>query len=275
MLFVLCGLADTAGLWFAQWARAAGADCAVLTTEALSFARRRSHRLGASGVSAALEVPGLAELASGQATGVLNRLTEPPAAAWRAASPSERHYATAELHAFILSALHSLPDPVRNRPTPVCLAGPSPHPFVAAVSARRAGLASAPLRVSTTAAGSAAEVVLTAAAQAAGPAARLRHLLCLDGALLDPEGVPASVAAGARRLAGAIGAEQALIGLDFLVGPNGWWFAGLSPLPDLRAGGPAGRERLLELLATGAPAGRRTAVAGRGSMAGRGSVAGR
>jgi len=33
MLFVLCGLADTAGLWFAQWARAAGADCAVLTTD--------------------------------------------------------------------------------------------------------------------------------------------------------------------------------------------------------------------------------------------------
>jgi hypothetical protein len=34
-----------------------------------------------------------------------------------------------------------------------------------------------------------------------------------------------------------------------LAGAGGWWFAGTSPLPDLRAGGDALCRRLLALLA--------------------------
>jgi hypothetical protein len=37
--------------------------------------------------------------------------------------------------------------------------------------------------------------------------------------------------------------------MDFFAGPGGWWFAGTSPLPDLRAGGDVLTRRLLALLA--------------------------
>ena len=46
-----------------------------------------------------------------------------------------------------------------------------------------------------------------------------------------------------------MGAGAALLGVDFFAGAGGWWFAGASPLPDLRAGGDALCRRLLDLLA--------------------------
>ena len=54
-------------------------------------------------------------------------------------------------------------------------------------------------------------------------------------------------------LATELGIEQSLTGVDFVVGADDWWFAGLSPLADLRAGGTVLADRLLDLLAN--PAG--------------------
>jgi hypothetical protein len=48
-----------------------------------------------------------------------------------------------------------------------------------------------------------------------------------------------------------MGAAEALLGVDFFAGDGGWWFAGTSPLPDLRAGGETLCQRLLALLAPG------------------------
>ena len=59
------------------------------------------------------------------------------------------------------------------------------------------------------------------------------------------------MAAGIAAFATRMGAAEALLGVDFFAGDGGWWFAGTSPLPDLRAGGETLCQRLLALLAPG------------------------
>jgi hypothetical protein len=253
MLLVLCGLDDTSALWFARRATQSGADCTIVTTEALSFARQFSHRLDGGAVRTAVRLADGTSLTDHDIGGVLNRAVQPPTAAWQLAAPAERDYAAMELHACTLSWLHALPGPVRNRPEPDCLAGPLRHPFVTVAAAHAAGLPCPQVSFGTAGAGRGesldpAEALLLASARAAGPRARPVHLVCLDGVVLGcqpPEPVAAAITAFAVR----IGAGAALLGLDFLAGPDGWWFAGTSPLPDLRAGGDALVQALLTRLA--------------------------
>lgn len=246
MLLVLCPLNDPHALWFAGRALADGRLCTVLPTEKLSFARRRSHRLGGGGGS---EPRTVIELTDGtvvdgaRVTGVLNRMIAPPADAWHHAPEAERDYATAELHAFSLSWLTGLRCPVRNRPTPECLAGPAPDPLRSWAAAQASGLSCAPVRMGAADPWHPAEAVLASARRASGPSARPVHAVCLDGTVLVPN-VPARVAAGVAALCALLGARRALLGVDFLVDGDDWRFAGTSPLPDLRSGG----NRLYRLL---------------------------
>jgi len=248
MLLVMCGLDDASAQWFACRAVRSGVDCRILTTETLSYARRISHRLVGGEVRTGVLLADGTSLVDGEISGVLNRTLQAPAAAWQLAAPAERDYATMELHACTLSWLHALPCPVRNRPEPDCLAGPLRHPLVTVAAAHAAGLPCPEVRFDTAGPLSPADALLLAAAQAAGPKARPVHAVCLDGAVLGPE-PPEPVVAGVRAFAARLGAGSALLGLDFVAGPGGWWFAGASPLPDLRVGGDALCRRLLELLA--------------------------
>jgi hypothetical protein len=248
MLLVVCDLDDEGALWFARRAAEAGADCKIVITEALSYAPYFSHRLAHGGVQTVVRLADGTRLADGEISGVLNRAVQPPASAWRLAAPAERDYATMELHACTLSWLHALPCQVRNRPEPDCLAGPLRHPFVTAAAAHAAGLPCPEVRFGTTGPLGAADALLLAAARAAGPDARAVHLVCLDGAVYGT-GPPGPIAAGIAAFAVRMGAGAALLGVDFFAGAGGWWFAGASPLPDLRAGGDALCRRLLDLLA--------------------------
>jgi hypothetical protein len=254
MLLVVCGLDDDSALWFACRAGQSGADCTVVTTEALSYARHLSHRLACGEVHTEVRLADGTRLVDSEISGVLNRAVQPPVAAWQLAAPAERDYATMELHACTLSWLHALPCQVRNRPEPACLAGPLRHPFVTIAAAQGAGLPCPQVRFDTASPLDPADALLLAAARAAGPQARPVHLACLDGVVAGDE-PPEPVAAGIRAFAARMGAEEALLGIDFFAGAGGWWFAGTSPLPDLRAGGEALCRRLLALLAPGrAPA---------------------
>jgi hypothetical protein len=248
MLLVVCGLDDESALWFARRAAQSGTDCRIVTTEALSYAPHFSHRLADGEVRTVVRLADGTALADREISGVLNRAVQPPAAAWQLAAPAERDYATMELHACMLSWLHALPCPVRNRPEPDCLTGPLRHPFVAVAAAQAAGLPCPEVRFDTAGPLGPADALLLAAARAAGPRARPVHLVCLDGAVVGCE-PPEPVAAGIAAFAVRLGAEAALIGIDFLAGPGGWWFAGTSPLPDLRAGDDTLCQRLLALLA--------------------------
>src|SRR5436190_13383576 len=265
MLLVICGLDDEGALWFTHRVRQSGADCTVVTTEALSYARHLSHRLAHGGVQTVVRLADGTRLADGEISGVLNRAVQPPASAWRLAAPAERDYATMELHACTLSWLHALPCQVRNRPEPDCLAGPLRHPFVTVAAAHAAGLPCPEVRFDTAGPLGPADALLLAAARAAGPQARPVHLACPDGVVagrvvagpvVAGSEPPAPVAAGIKAFATRLGAGQALLGVDFFAGAGGWWFAGTSPLPDLRAGGETLCQRLLALLAPGRRAAR-------------------
>jgi hypothetical protein len=249
VLLVLCGLDDLVALWFARQAQSRGVACRIVTGEELSFARRRSQRLRGRRVSS------LVELADGfritddghDVSGVLNRLTSPPAAAWSHAAVNERHYAFAELHAFTLSWLSGLPSVVRNRPQPESLAGPAPHPLLALAVAAASGLSTPHVHLD----GELAEptaALRSAAVTAAGARAERRQVVCLDGRVLTP-GIPAAVRRGSEALLPDLGMSSALVGIDFLIGRDQWWFAGTTPLPDLHASGDDVVEELLQHLA--------------------------
>jgi len=180
MLLVVCGLDDEGALWFARRATQSGADCRIVTTEALSYARHVSHRLAGGEVHTIVRLADGTELVDSQLSGVLNRAIEAPVAAWQLAAPAERHYATMELHASTLSWLHALPCPVRNRPEPACLTGPLRHPFVTVAAAHAAGLPCPEVRFDTAGPFGPADTLLLAATQSLrstlGKAAKIDEL---------------------------------------------------------------------------------------------------
>jgi len=252
MFVVLCDIEDSAALWLASRFRDLGQSCTLVTSGLLSFARRRSQWIGREGPRAVVD------LGDGRVIDqpdlVINRLLSPPVAAWQWAKPGERDYAGAELTAFVLSWLTALPGAVRNRPSPTCLAGPSPHALRAAVLAHRAGL-----DVPDTPFGAAAASpigLLEAAVRTAAPHARASHVVVLDGRIVDPGAVeqrvgarmPESFSSAVARFAAALGAEQALIGIDIVVGRGRWWYAGMTPLPDLVGAGDAVVQDLIGLV---------------------------
>lgn len=263
MLLILCSITDTDALWFAEHVRRAGVPVKVVTGELLAFARRRSHRLGRGGVHTTIELGDGTLIADASLTGVLNRLVEAPAAAWANAAVDERHYATAELHAFTLSWLSSLTCPVRNRPEPTYLAGLAPHPLRALAAAHSAGLPAPSIRFDTSTATTGPEqliaAIYSAAQRAAGPEAEPVQLVCLDGEPWTPLELPDDLVAGIGDTLRLIGADTSLIGLDFFVSPSrrgrpsSWSFAGVAGLARLRNGGPALARRLSAVLTAGAP----------------------
>lgn len=256
MLVVLCSAQDADALWFAVRARRTGAAVAVVTDTRLAFARRRSHRVDGDGARSVVVLDDGTRLDDRSVTGVLNRLTAAPDAAWRAVrDPAERDYATAELGAFTLSWLAGLRCPVRNRPDPSFLAGTPHEPLVALAAARAAGWPCPDVDLDTAAGDDVGDGLLGAAARLAGPGARAVTAVLLDGAVTGPAGLPGWLPAHAGAFAAALGAMDQLLGATFVAGPGGWWFAGAQPLPPLRVGGDRLVAALLAALGPARPTG--------------------
>jgi hypothetical protein len=233
MIAVLCSLQDIDALRVAAALRARSVPHTILTVEALSFAERRTQRLDDRSASSEVALADGTELVDGEVDGVVNRMVRAPADAWGRAPAVEREYATAELHAFALSWLSALPCPVRNRPSPGFLGGPSPHPAFAVASAAAAGLLVAPLRLGRLGPDADDGSVASAARRAAGPGATPIQVPCLDGGAIGD--VPEPVREALPAFAAAIGAGDALIGVDFVVQGDAYWFAGVTPLPRVNA----------------------------------------
>lgn len=248
MLLVLCSADDADALWFAVRARRAGADVAVVTDTRLAFARRRSHRIDEGGARSVVVLDDGTVLDDRTVSGVLNRLTGAPDAAWHAVrDPAERAYAAAELAAFTLSWLTGLRCPVRNRPDPAFLAGRPHEPLVALAAARAAGWPCPDVDIDTARTDDAD--LLSAAARRAGPGAQAVTAVLLDGVVTGPVGLPDELREPAGTVAAALGAGRQILGATFATGPGGWWFGGLTPVPPLRAGGDALVGGLLAALA--------------------------
>jgi hypothetical protein len=251
MFVILCDIDDSAALWLDSRLRDLGQSGMLVTSGLLSFAQRRSQWIGRDGTRA------IVDLGEGGVIDrpdlVVNRLLSPPVAAWQWAKPDERDYAGAEMTAFALSWLAAVPGEVRNRPSPTCLAGPSPHPLRAAVIAHRAGL-----DVPDADVGASASTLWLLEAAVCGPAQAtgVCHLVVLDGRIVDPEGVehragarmPEGFPAAIARFAADVGAVDGLIGIDVVLAGGRWWFAGMTPLPDLMYAGDAVVQGLIGLV---------------------------
>jgi len=235
-MLVLAHLEDASALRLAARVRTAGAPCQIVTVEALSFAKRRTHAVSAGGTQSVIELTDGTVIEDASMPGVLNRCWRPPDLAWQHASPTERAYASAELHAFMVSWLSSLAGPVRNRPVDDSLAGPSPTPMLAAAAAAASGL-HVHRAVGLDSAYDPPCDPAAATMTALGGRGVRRQVVLLDGTPFGTN-LDDHTRAAARTVADRLGASEAIVGLDFVVDRGTWWFVGMTPLPEL----PATRE---------------------------------
>lgn len=244
MWLVLCDANDASAILAFQALRArAGAPLELVTAEALSLAEEWEHRIESDGTSVRCRLGDGRSFSGDELRGVLNRLYTAPTAHWRAAPKVDQEYVQQELIAFFLSWLHALPCPVINRPTPQGLCGQWRAESEWVWLAQSAGLPVAPYRQSSH------DRIdeMKGEKRLIAPGAAVQTVIVVDGTVTGAS-APDAVKEGCRRLAQAAGTE--LLGLDFLPGAAGeWTFAGANPMPDLRYGGHALIEALIEALA--------------------------
>lgn len=231
-ILVLCEEIDLDALWaWRELSALSQARLDLVTSGMLAHALTWSHSV--SGHQASVEI-GLADgrkIRSDAVSGVLNRLINAPD---RPTPPSaaESEYARQEWSAFFVSWLHALPGPMLNRPRPAGLSGA--HRGIAEWTALavQAGLPVKPCRLP----------VATSPAPLGGAPGRS---WVIGDTVLGLASFDLQLANACRRL--ATRADCRLLGIDFERDDRGVWrFAGATPFPHLREGGPP----LLRALAT-------------------------
>ncbi|SOB86327.1 hypothetical protein [Streptomyces sp. 1331.2] len=266
MWLVLCDPRDLAALWAYAGLRARGlAPLELLSPQALVGSPRTVHRIDRYGARFEVGLPDGRVLASDDVDGVLNRAVgvavgpAPPGTVSDTLSDTlsgtegetkddrgEAGYVQEELNALLLSLLTCLAPVSVNRPTASGLYGPWRSAAEWTVLAARAGLVVSPLRLTDRP----GEAPQRAAAAVTGRVLVLGGHVCGAPADEDPEAY--------ARLARLAGTE--LLGIDVVgpelpgtdVPPDGGnhrtVFGGADPLPDLRVGGEAFLDRLLDHL---------------------------
>ncbi len=247
MWLVISSSSDPSGIWCWQGLRQMGlAPLEFVTAESLASRCRWEHRLGSEGTSLTISLADGRVFTSSTIRGVLNRLHAPSPLAFDRAAASDRDYAQAEIFAFYLSWLYSLPGNVINRPVPSGLSGPWLHPSEWMMRAARAGLRTPAYRQSShdgTAATSQPCVHLPA-----DP--RIMNNVIVFGGEVFGGLVPDSIAQACIRLLEE--SDTALLGISLCTDDHGrWTFAGATPTPDLRCGGVPLLRHLARTLVSG------------------------
>ena len=194
-------------------------DVKLLTPQDLS--RRgwcyRPDEVCSSTVSIEGEVVGMREI-----HGVLTRLAGVPEQDLGHIVATDRTYVAAEMTAFLLAWLVSMPCPVLNRPTPACLSGPNWRPEQWTHAAARVGIPVSPVRRRECFGTS----HVPAAPATHGATVTVVGQRCF-GAGHETLGLQA------RRLAAAAGVE--LLAVDFSSPERGASFVGAHSFPDVTA----------------------------------------
>ena len=230
MWLVLTGERDPSAAWAAEGLRQRGLAPVELVRSGDLDGATWNHRVGSHGARIEIALRDGRRIVSGRVRGVLNRIVQAPPETIRGGARADQEYALSELTAFYMSWLRAFPGPVLGRPTPQGLCGRWRPASEWAVLAAQAGLPT-PRHVQGTAHGEWGEqgpplvdprVPIATVVVVGGRASARRALAPLAGAC-----------AKLARLAGAdvLGVEVARL-------REGMAFAGATPLPDLRAGGP-------------------------------------
>jgi len=226
MIFVLCNEIDASALWAAEALRRRGHALRVVTDRELADADSWNHRLGRAGVDCEIRLAGRDVLRVSDMRGVLNRLSNVPAAWLGRYGGPDRDYAVQEMHAFYLSWLNALPGPVLNPPTPQGLSGNWRHLSAWTALAVRAGLPVQAFR--QTSAGDPAAAWQPGAAPAC--------LYVAGDRVVGRDDLVDAHRAACLRLSHAAGVR--LLGIDFAPDVAGRWrMTGASVMPELIGGG--------------------------------------
>jgi len=232
MWLVISSSSDPSGIWSWQGLRQMGlAPLEFITAESLASGCQWEHRLGSEGTSLKFSLPDGRVISSSAVRGVLNRLSAPSPLAFDRAVASDRDYAQAEMFAFYLSWLHSLPGTVINRPVPSGLSGPWLHPSEWMMRASRAGLRTSVYRQSSYdgAAATRPGIYLPADPR------MMNNVIAFEGEVFGGM-VPDSIAQACIRLLEE--SNTTMLGISLCTDDHGrWTFAGATPTPDLRCGG--------------------------------------
>jgi hypothetical protein len=218
MNLVLASTEDVAALWaYEHLKRRDGSDWKIVTPEMLSFATRWEHCVAATGINTRITLADGDVIESASLQGVLNRLMVAPSPPVRYGNESDQAYATHEFAALQTSWLYGL-TLVINPPSPQGLAGAWRDPLEWKLLATRLGLKAA-----------------------SGDAAASRQVMTIGPRVCGDE-VPTEICAATLALARA--SATPLLGLDFTAD---WEFVAATIYPDLRAGGDAVIDALIEV----------------------------
>lgn len=241
MWLTICAPDDTSAIWASEGLQWRGLEpLHLISCDSLALNIRWEHRLENGHIRSGMTLPDGLPIQSGNVRGVLNRLSTVPGSSLMLIHPSDRYYIAAELHAFFLSWLNSLPAPVVNRPTPLGLAGQLRHASEWVLLATESGLPNPGYSQSSR------DPVLPwdASMRLPGAGTPVTTLVVVNGVVTGPP-APDGIREGCKRLSEL--STTPLLGVDFAVDEGGsWTFAGVSVMPDLRLGG----EPLLDALAS-------------------------
>jgi hypothetical protein len=226
MWVVLCDPADHAALWAYAGLRDRGlTPLRLVSPQALVCSTWSAHRIETRSADFEIRMPDGDRLASSDIRGLLNRLSAVPTGHIVFSAESERRYASEEINALVLSWLACIGPAAVNRPSPRGIGGAWRSPAEWSVLAARAGLPTAPLRLSSHGVNAARAIAAT------------RSLIVLGDRVFGGE-LPPNIAHACTRLARLADAD--LLGIELHVDRGQrLLFGGASPLPDLRLGGRA------------------------------------
>ncbi len=235
---VIAGDYDEAARWAAERLPSAGLDPLLFITDTDLAGGTWDHRLGADGAATRLTLADGRVIDSREVQGTLNRLQLAPLPPL---APEDRDYGFHEMSALMMSWLASLPGPVLNPPDTRGLAGAWRSPAEWAQLTAEAGLPAAQVTIDTAAEWSEGE-----GWRMWPPFAQIHEDVIVVGrAVFALQPLDESTLAGCRQFACL--AQTPLLGIVFSCGTCGGTpeIVGVTPLPDLRAGG----QELIEALA--------------------------
>lgn len=248
MIGILCPANDLPALWAYQGLKRRGlSSLEIITTEALVYNRRLEHRLGDDYTITGITLADGRVLYGAEYHSILNRINALPIEHFRNASPADRQYAAQEQQAVFLSWLHGLPGVLINRPGARGLCGDLPSPAEWIWLAGCVGLPTLPFKQCDSqvpqdyaGAGNSTSQVIVLDSQVFGQPKTLKQLSLQS----SQESFRLSIA----RLAEL--SRLRLMGIGFYFTSSGEpRFASATPLPDLRLGGEALLDALVEALA--------------------------
>lgn len=233
MWIVIADATDVVADWVYAALKSGGLDPLYrVSADDLALCPLLEHTIAGDRVGVRIRFVDGTEVDDGRLRGVVNRLYGATVPHFRAASSEDREYAQQELYALHLSWLYGLRCPVINRPSAQGLSGAWRHEAEWVVMAHQAGLPVATYRQSGW-----DRIDAMLGQRRLIPEGVIPKTAIVFGALTIGRGVPPEISAGCRRLAALASTE--LLGVEFVSGAAGpWTFAGATPIPDLRPGGP-------------------------------------